>query len=67
LALNDRDYHGRLVQRGYDMDALKKLERDDWNTFKDMMVELEPPRVIWGGRNGWCEANIADVELVQGA
>jgi hypothetical protein len=65
IALNDRDYHGRLVQRGYDMEALKKLQNDDYKEFDKLRIELEPPRVIWSGKNGWCEADISDVVWVR--
>lgn len=67
LAVNDRDYHGRLMQRGYDMDALKKLQNDDWQAFDKLQVVLEPPRVVWSGGNGWCEADLDAVELVSKA
>ena len=63
LAYNDRDYHGRLVQRGYNMDEVKYAMEID----PELTVELEPARVVWSGRNGWCEADIDVVELVQGA
>lgn len=64
IALNDRDYHGRLVQRGYDMDELRRIEREDYERFRDMMIELVPARVVWSGKNGWLEANVSDVEPV---
>jgi hypothetical protein len=67
LALNDRDYYGRLVQRGYNMDALKKLQHEDSQAFHDLQVVLEPPRVIWSGKSGWCEADLDAVELVSKA
>jgi len=65
VALNDRDYYGRLVQQGYDMEALRKLEVENPQEFETVRVELEAPRVIWSGKSGWCEANISDVVWVR--
>jgi hypothetical protein len=59
LAYNDRDYHGRLVQRGYNMDEIKYAMEID----PDMSVVLEPARIVWSGSNGWCEADAEGIEL----